>query len=159
MKEKTCCFTGHRKIPADQYQTIAQETEKVIENLIKEGYLYFCAGGALGYDTIAEMAVLKLRKKYTHIKLILILPCLTQADKWKDEDKEIYEAIKAQADKVLYTSQSYTKYCMLKRNRQLVDGSSVCISYLTEKKGGTFYTVGYAERNDLKILNIADKMI
>ena len=102
--------------------------------------------------------MLGLKKKYPSISLILILPCLTQAEKWKDEDKAVYESIKTQADKVVYTSQNYTSYCMLKRNRQLVDGSSVCISYLTEKKGGTFYTVGYAEKNGLKILNIADRI-
>lgn len=33
MEEKTCCFTGHRKIPADKYQIIAKETEKPLKSL------------------------------------------------------------------------------------------------------------------------------
>lgn len=156
MKEKTCCFTGHRNIPIDQYQNIVEKTEKAIEALIKRGYLFFYAGGALGYDTIAEKAVLNLKKKYTDISLILALPCLTQAAKWTGEDKEIYESIKAQADKVIYTSQSYTQHCMHKRNRYLVDCSSACICYLTEKSGGTFYTVNYAKKNNLTIISISD---
>ncbi|MDE6580694.1 MAG: SLOG family protein [Ruminiclostridium sp.] len=82
----------------------------------------------------------------------------TQADKWKEEDKEIYESIKALADIVVYTSESYTPYCMYKRNRFLVDDSSACICYLTEKSRGTFYTVGYAKKNNLTVLNIADKI-
>ncbi len=158
MEEKTCCFTGHRKIPADKYQIIAKETEKAIEKLIKEGYVFFCAGGALGFDTIAEKAVIKLRKKYTNICLILVLPCLTQADKWKKEDKKIYESIKEKANMIVYTSESYTPYCMYKRNRFLVDDSSACICYLTEESGGTFYTVRYAEKKKLTVLNIADKI-
>lgn len=59
---------------------------------------------------------------------------------------------------MVYTSQNYTKHFMLKRNRLLADGSPICISYLTEKKGGTFYTVWYTERNELRVLNIADKI-
>ena len=45
---------------------------------------------------------------------------------------------------------------MHKRNRHLVDNSSACIAYLTESKGGTAYTVDYADKHDLTIFNIAD---
>ena len=46
--------------------------------------------------------------------------------------------------------------CMLKRNRHLVDGSSVCIAYLAQEKGGTAYTVNYAKEHGLTVLNIAN---
>ena len=41
---------------------------------------------------------------------------------------------------------------MHKRNRMLVDMSSICICYLTKDTGGTAYTVKYAEKQKLKIL-------
>ena len=44
---------------------------------------------------------------------------------------------------------------MHKRNRHLVDNSSLCICYLTKQSGGTAYTVSYAESHDLKIVNVA----
>ena len=66
-----------------------------------------------------------------------------------------YERIKALADKVVYTSQEYTKGCMHRRNRHLVDHSSVCVCYLTKKDGGTAYTVDYAEKQGLEIVNLA----
>ena len=44
---------------------------------------------------------------------------------------------------------------MQKRNRHLVDNSSICICYLTKPTGGTAYTVNYARRCSLQILNIA----
>lgn len=50
MKQKTCCFTGHRDIPLGDYQLIFDKTEEMVERLIKKGYLYFGAGGALGFD-------------------------------------------------------------------------------------------------------------
>lgn len=64
--------------------------------------------------------------------------------------------IKQKADKVVYTSQEYTRGCMHKRNRHLVDNSSACISYLTENKGGTFYTVNYAKSKGIEVINIAE---
>ena len=89
MKEKTCCFTGHREIPSGQRRRIFAKTEEAIEGLIKKGYLYFGAGGALGFDTIAAFAVLKLKERYPDIRLILVLPCFSQTRGWSEEDIEI----------------------------------------------------------------------
>ena len=104
----------------------------------------------MGFDTIAAFAVLKLKERYPDIRLILVLPCFSQTRGWSQEDIEIYDDIKQKADKVVYTSQEY------KRNRHLVDNSSACISYLTENKGGTFYTVNYAKSKGVEVINIAE---
>ena len=45
---------------------------------------------------------------------------------------------------------------MQKRDRYLVDDSSVCLAYLTRATGGTAYTVNYARRRGLRIVNIAE---
>jgi uncharacterized phage-like protein YoqJ len=155
-REKTACFTGRRELSLFQIPFIKRKLKKALEELIENGYLYFGAGGALGFDTLAAQAVLELRKKYSQIKLILVLPCKTQADRWPEADKEEYESIKNQADKVVYTSEEYTRDCMFKRNRHLVDYSSICICYLNKDSGGTAYTVNYARSRGLEIINIAD---
>ncbi|MDD5924118.1 MAG: SLOG family protein [Clostridia bacterium] len=158
MMERTCLFTGHRDIPSGVNQLIFTKTEEMVERLIKEGYLYFCAGGALGFDTIAAFAVLKLKERYPDVRLILVLPCLSQTKGWSSEDVKTYENIKKQADKVVYTSEKYTRGCMHKRNRHLVDNSSACIAYLTKSKGGTAYTVDYAIKRGLTVFNIAEHL-
>lgn len=157
MREKTCCFTGHRHLPEDQKPEITARLENAIVSLIHSGYLYFGAGGALGFDTLAAQTVLRLRRSYPLIKLILVLPCISQADRWTPEDVRTYREIMKQADKVVYTSQDYTPGCMFKRNRHLVDCSSACICYLTKRSGGTAYTVEYARERRLKIFNIAKR--
>ena len=157
MKSRTCCFTGHRSINKLQYPIIKLRLKKALCQLIDDGYTYFGAGGALGFDTLAAQTVIELRKKYPKIKLILVLPCLTQAERWSEDDKIIYEAIKEAADKIVYTSQDYTKGCMFKRNRHLVDCSSVCVCYQTKDTGGTAYTVHYALQKGIRIINIAKK--
>lgn len=156
MKSKTCCFTGHRSLPKKRMNEIAVKLEKTIVSLIHSGYLYFGAGGALGFDTVCAQTVLRLRPKYPQIKLILVLPCVPQADRWSPADRAIYQEIMNQADKVVYTSQEYTRGCMFKRNRHLVNYSSVCICYLTRGYGGTAYTVDYARKHGLRIINVAE---
>lgn len=55
---------------------------------------YFGAGGALGFDTLAAQTVLELKKKYPDIRLILVLPCLSQTRNWKAANISEYERIK-----------------------------------------------------------------
>lgn len=154
MKNKTCCFSGHRKLQSVKKYELVSKLEKVIIELAESGFLYFETGGALGFDTLVAQTVLRLKKDYPQIKLVLVLPCESQSIKWKNEDREIYERIKSRADKVIYTSKYYFRGCMHKRNRYLVDSSSVCVCFLSESTGGTFYTVNYAMKNGIKVINI-----
>lgn len=137
--------------------TLARRLKTILINLIENGYQYFGAGGALGFDTLATQTILELKADYPHIKLILVLPCLSQADSWSSYDHEVYEYIKGAADKVVYTSREYSKGYMHKRNRHLVDNSGACVCYLSEKTGGTAYTVEYAKRMNLRVINASEK--
>lgn len=156
IREATCCFTGHRELPSQGRAEIANDLERTLRDLIRGGVRYFGAGGALGFDTLAAQTVLKLRGEYPHIKLILVLPCLSQTRGWRHEDVMAYESIKEQANKVTYTSREYTRGCMHKRNRHLVDYSGTCVCYLAKRSGGTAYTVDYARRNGLRVINLAE---
>lgn len=62
-KYKTCCFTGHRKIPTNEFYTIYEQTKNQIETLVQNGYDNFIAGGALGFDTLAATAVINVKKR------------------------------------------------------------------------------------------------
>ena len=75
MREKTCCFTGHRELPVrwGRWKLVA-ELERAIIAQIDKGIQFFGAGGALGFDTLAAQTVLKLKKNHPNIKLILVLP-------------------------------------------------------------------------------------
>lgn len=157
MREKTCSFTGHRKIKKEEVRNIEEILYKEIINLINKGYVFFISGGALGFDTISALTILKLQKIYPYIKLILALPCKEQDKYWGKKDIDIYNFIKSKFNKLIYVSEKYTKDCMFKRNKYLINNSSTCIAYLKNNKGGTFYTVNYAKSNNLNIINIAEK--
>ena len=154
MKKRTCCFTGHRKIPSEELSELERRLRSAIISAINNGYMFFGAGGALGFDTLAAQTVLDLKKEYAHIRLILVLPCISQTKNWQEQDIAEYERIKKRADKVVYTSLNYSRGCMHKRNRHLVENSSLCICYLREQTGGTLYTVAYAKKQKLSIVNV-----
>ena len=155
MKEKTCCFTGHRDIPKKLYPKIKKRLSHEIKRLISQGVLYFGCGGAQGFDTLCAQMVLKLKRKYPGVKLILVLPFPGQADLWQAGDVRRYESIKRRADKVVMVCEQYQPGCYHKRNRHLVDNSGHCICYLTRVSGGTAYTVAYARRQGCSVTNLA----
>lgn len=159
MKAFTCCFTGHRKLPSNMYQKIDEILKEEVIKLVKRGVRYFGVGGALGFDTLCALAILDIKKTEPQIKLILVLPCKNQDKYWSRQDKEIYRFIKASADKIVYVSKNYTKDCMIIRNCHLVDNSSYCICYLTNRSSGTAFTVRRAKEKGVITINIAKLLI
>lgn len=156
LRAKTCCFTGHRNLIHEEKLKVAVRLREIIEEQIKAGIVFYGAGGARGFDTLAAQTVLKMKKEYPQLRLILVLPCEDQTRGWRSEDIAVYEDIMRRSDKVVYVSREYTPDCMHKRNRHLVDHSGTCICYLTRSSGGTAYTVDYARRKGLHIINIAN---
>ncbi len=154
-KSKVACFSGHRKLPQNCTQLTA-DLESAIVSLIERGVVFFGAGGALGFDMLAEEAVLRLKEQYPHIRLVLVLPCPPEQQtlKWNSAQKQRYFDILERADKVRVLSNRYTSTCMLDRNRHMVDNSGYLICYLRENTGGTAYTVRYAESKWIEIIRI-----
>lgn len=156
MRERSCCFTGHRVIPAEEKEEVAKRLSRMIERLIVErGVEVFWAGGALGFDMLAAESVLSLKRKHPHIRLHLILPCPEQADRWNASSIAKYRRILQSADYVEYASPTYVVGCMHERNRRLVYQSKYCLCYLTKNAGGTAYTVSRAEKEGLALINVA----
>ena len=151
-KEKTCCFTGHRVIPTRALPRLVEELEQTLRRLIGEGVRYFGAGCALGFDTLAAGTVLRLKGEYPDVRLILVLPCRDQTRGWKAADARRYRDILSRADKVVYTAERYSPGCMHRRNRHLVENSSVCVAYCTRETGGSAYTAEYARQRGLRLV-------
>ena len=154
MKEIVCCFTGHRDIEKDLIPYVEEVLASILYKLTVYGATVFRAGGAMGFDTVAAIEVLKVKKNDPRIKLKLCLPCPDQAARWKPNDQRLYKKILEASDGYTYAEPEYTRGCMHKRNRQLVDGADFCIAYYDGSPGGTAYTVKYAEERGVQIINI-----
>lgn len=152
---RICCFTGHRNIPADARLALTLRLDSTLEALIAEGYTDFRAGGALGFDMLAALRVLRAKEKHQGIKLHLILPCRDQAKNWREGEQLLWQELIDRADSVRFLFDTYRSGCMYARNRALVDGSELCVAYITKRQGGTFYTCSYAQERGVRILNLA----
>lgn len=64
-KSKVACFSGHRKLPED-CEELLKSLDAAITELIKKGVMYFGAGGALGFDMLAEETVIQMKQQYPH---------------------------------------------------------------------------------------------
>ena len=154
-KVTTCCFTGHRRISAEHMLRMNQALDLVLDTLIRLGVTVFRTGGAVGFDTVVALKVLEKRQTAPHIRLELILPCRNQTDGWEEFNREAYDYVLREADEVTYLRENYTRGCMLDRNRHLVEGSQICVGYCVTKRGGSAYTMEYAGKKGLRVVNIA----
>lgn len=158
MREKTCCFTGHRTIPQEHIDAVVARTEiKVRELIVTEDVRYFGVGGAIGYDTLAAEILFRLRAtSFPHIKIILVYPFEGFTSRWSDKQKAAYARLLPKYDKHVCVVPAASREAYLARDRHLVDNSSRCICYCTRQTGGTAYTVRYAQEKGLNIFNIAE---
>lgn len=151
----TCCFTGHRDLPATKEEEIWMRTYVCIKELLEQGVKYFGLGGAIGFDTLIAERMLKVRCFYPQIKIILVLPFKGYQRNWTDAQKERAAEIERKADKIVYCCDKPSRAAFLIRDRHMVEESAYCIAYCIRDTGGTAYTLRYAKKQGLKIWNIA----
>lgn len=163
MKQQACSFTGHR--PQRFSFGYDEEDKKCIQLklvmarqvnlLIESGVSVFYTGMAQGVDQYGAEIVLAMKRQYPHIRLIAVLPCETQANKWSPEQRERYFNTLAECDDVITLQTRYTPQCMWERNRYMVDHAGYLLAvYDGGGKGGTAYTVRYARVKKREIITV-----
>ena len=157
MKEQTCCFTGHRNIPADQLQEIVARTEVNVRELIRGGYRCFMVGGAVGYDTLVAELLFRLRDtERLGIRVILAYPFNGYTAHWSEVQKATYARLLPLYDERICVAAAASRGAYLQRDRYMADASSACIAYCTRQTGGTAYTVRYATKKGVPVINVAE---
>ena len=146
-----CAFTGHRNF--DYYNEI-RSLERAIESaIIYDDVDTFYNGMARGFDLAAAQTVIQLKRRYK-IKLIACVPFYGQKETLNAFDRKIYEEVLEHCNEIIVLSQDYYPGCMYKRNRYMVNNCDMVIAYYRGKRGGTQYTVKYAEEQGKKIVYI-----
>ena len=151
-----CCFTGHRIILPEHAVQLPEVLNELLDYLIDVDVTLFKTGGAIGFDTLVALKVLEKKQQHPSLRLMLCLPCRDQNRNWNDLNQAAYQQIREQADEVVYVGERYTPSCMMERNRMLVNGSKYCVAYCLKNEGGTAYTLRYAQKSGVRVLNIAD---
>ena len=161
-RDNTCCFSGYRpeKLPwgtDEESRRCILLKEKLIfeaERIIISGIRHFICGMARGSDTFFCEAIFLLREKYTGITVEAAIPYNSQASGWREEDRKRYYHLIKICDFETCISHEYSQSCMLRRNRYMVDNSSVLLVVFDGKPGGTKNTLTYARHSGLEIIEI-----
>lgn len=158
--EKTCCFTGHRpeKLPWRDNERdprcldLKFRLARAVEDAYRRGKRHFMCGMALGADFYFCDAVLALRERRGDVTLEACIPCEEQPNRWREGDRQRYFDLIAQCDMETMIQKHYDKGCMLRRNRYMVDRSSMLLAAFDGMLGGTMYTIQYAMKRKLKVV-------
>ena len=162
-REKTCCFTGHRpdKLPWGEEESdprcvrLKRAVAQTVEGAYVSGVRHFITGMARGIDLYCAEAVLALREAEEDITLECARPCETQSDSWPEGERERYRSILERCDYETLVQHHYDRFCMMRRNRYMVDRSGLLIAvYNGVPKGGTFQTLAYAMKKGLAVHTI-----
>lgn len=161
-RETTCCFTGHRpnKLPWGEDETdprclsLKAAIMREVERAYDRGYRHFICGMAKGCDFYFCEAVQALRDSRPGVTVEAAIPCETQTSRWKERDRERYRGLIGLCDYETMVQRQYDRNCMLRRNRYMVDRSSLVIAAFDGSMGGTMYTVTYAMRHDAQVVII-----
>lgn len=161
-RQESCCFTGHRpaKLPWGyreedvRCKMLKQRLTDAVESAYEEGYRHFLCGMAQGCDLYFCECVLALREQHPEVTVEAAIPCPTQADHWPADQKARYERLVNACDFETMVSSQYTAACMQRRDRYMVDHASLLIAAFDGSPGGTRYTVEYAMRRGLSIVDL-----
>lgn len=159
----SCAFTGPRPQSAPHIFSdftklliIKSNIAANIINLADKGVKRFYTGMALGGDMLFAEAVIKLKPMYSDIKLYAAIPFSGQSDKYSCAQKERYQILLDKCDKVEVLSENYFSGCYLDRNRYMVDKCQYLVALCGKDnipfKGGTGYTVKYAQKTGREII-------
>ena len=161
-RQSACCFTGHRpgKLPwrydegDPRCLALKQRIADAVEAAYQEGFRHFLCGMALGCDLYFCECVLRLRQDHRAVAVEATLPFPTQADAAPPDQRRRYARLVAACDYETLVSQRYSPACMQRRDRYMVDHASLLIAAFDGSPGGTRYTVEYAMRRGLEIVDL-----
>lgn len=149
--EKTCCVTGHRKLPQEKRPEIEAALRQEIEAAIADGYTRFLCGFAEGVDLIFAAIVAELKGQAPGLRLEAAIPYLARLYR----QEQAFLDLLAACDDMKIISEKNTRGCYHARNRYMVDESSRVIAvHDGRENGGTWYTIGYANKHKKEVRTI-----
>lgn len=98
-------------------------------------------------------------RRVQDITLEAAIPCLSQSDGWTAAQQERYRDLLELCNYRTVVQEKYDPGCMHRRNRYMVDHSSLLLAVHDGSPGGTRYTIEYAlrRRKDVLILPVPER--
>jgi uncharacterized phage-like protein YoqJ len=154
-------FTGHRPDKIGGYNPNAEKRIWVREEIMAQlerglakygEKLWVITGGALGVDQDAAEIAHEMGIPFT-----VMIPCVEQEAMWPREAKQRYWNMLEVASEVVQVSEKTygeDKFCMQRRNMQMIDCADIVIAVWDGSTGGTKNAVDYANESGVKTIFI-----
>ena len=156
--DKICSFTGYRTkklyeaLGDNDISELKAALRAEVDDLINGDFTVFQCGMALGADMLFADVVLEFKKKYPKVKLLAAIPCLGQENSWTEKQQAKYKYLLESASEVkIISEKEYFDGCMQIRNKYLVDTCDLLLAVYDGKRGGTMQTVGYANKQGVRV--------
>ncbi len=148
-KRENCTFFGHRDFGKIEYKDYIEEIFEYL--ILNENVCVFLSGGMGNFDRICEGVIRKLKRKYYHICLKLILSYTDDLNfKIAKRDINLYDEIVFPNLKA-----KSSKDAIPKRNIFMVNNCGFVISGVYKNEGGAAAAVKYAQSQiDVRIVDI-----
>ena len=153
MKEKTCCFFGHREI--NETEVLKTKLMEIIEKLIvDENVDTFLFGSKSQFNSLCLELVTELKEKYPHIKRIYVRA------EYPDINEQYTNYLLESYEDTYYPEhiRSSGRAAYVERNYEMIDNSHFCIVYYDEsnapttRKSGTKIALDYALKKQKHII-------
>ena len=154
MKDKTCCFFGHRTI--NETEELKSKLIEIIEKLIVDEKVdTFLFGSKSQFNSLCLELVTELKEKYPHIKRVYVRA------EYPDINEQYTNYLLESYEDTYYPDhiRSSGRAAYVERNCEMINKSHYCIVYYDElnapttRKSGTKIALDYALRHKKIILN------
>ncbi len=165
-KRYSCCIIGHRKIEEN-----INLIEKFVNLIEKEKVLVFKFGFYGEFNDLCYKVLLKLKLKYSQIKLVLyslnneVAYTFEEAEQIKQKYEKQNRVFSYKCfDEINYLEdidETKLKYAYVLRNKKLIDESDFCLIYYRKnyslpnnRNSGTKIAYEYAQKQNMDIVLI-----
>ena len=152
MKDKTCCFFGHRTI--NETEELKAKLIEIIEKLIVEKQVdTFLFGSKSRFNSLCLELVSEIKEKYQHIKRIYVRA------EYPDINEQYTNYLLESYEETFYPERirSSGRAAYVERNYEMINKSHFCIVYYDEpnapttRKSGTKIALDYAIKKGKQI--------
>lgn len=146
-------FFGHRSLYGCGF--VDQKVYEIICDLIRnKSYVEFLVGRDGDFDQIVSSAIIRAKRNIDHgnASHIWIMPYMKAEYK---NNKMAFEKYYDFIEVCEKSSVAFPKSAITIRNRYMIERSDMCIFYVTEKSGGAWNAMQYAEKIGKAYINIA----
>ena len=155
MKDKTCCFFGHRTI--NETEELKAKLIEIIEKMIVDEKVdTFLFGSKSRFNSLCLELVTEMKEKYPHIRRVYVRAEYPDINEhYKNYLLESHEDT-YYPEKILNSGRA----AYVERNYEMIDNSHYCIVYYDEpnapttRKSGTKIALDYAVKKEKRIINI-----